>query len=247
MSKIHMINRVIESYFIINENMTLIAAKDLMPEFVAAGVFLADVKNGLPIRQILRKLDKENSLHLIPLAFADRKATNVNWYFQRVKSFASTNKDIVPAANQPIRVMPKVMKESDEKYVLDLCDEVLNLKSARQYRFPFLSGDSGRRLPVDSYYPKLHLVIEYRERQHTNAVAFFDKPDKVTVSEVSRGAQRKIYDQRRRDVLPQHKITLIEVSYNDFCCNSRSRIIRDRVRDMHIVETILNPIRNKSN
>ena len=38
---------------------------------------------------------------------------------------------------------------------------------------------------------------------------FFDK--RQTVSGVGRGEQRKIYDQRRRDVLPVNGIKLIEI------------------------------------
>lgn len=96
-------------------------------------------------------------------------------------------------------------KNRDEVYVTDLCDEVLGMKSSRQHRFPFLLGDSGVALPVDAYYEKLGLVVEYCERQHTEAVAFFDR--KQTVSGVSRGEQRRIYDERRKAILPQHNVT----------------------------------------
>ena len=62
----------------------------------------------------------------------------------------------------------------DEEYILSLCDALLGRKPLRQHRFSFLLGDSGRRLPVDAFYSDLKLVIEYRERQHTEAVALFD-------------------------------------------------------------------------
>ena len=90
----------------------------------------------------------------------------------------------------------------DESYVIDLCDEVLNEKALRQHRFDFLKGDAGTKLPVDAYYKSKNLVVEYNERQHTESVALFDK--KKTISGVSRGEQRKIYDKRRTEVLPQH-------------------------------------------
>jgi hypothetical protein len=67
------------------------------------------------------------------------------------------------------------MTDRDESYVIDLCDRVLSLKAKRQYRFDFLQGDSGRRLPVDAYYKisgDRKLVIEYREMQHSEPVAF---------------------------------------------------------------------------
>ena len=88
-----------------------------------------------------------------------------------------------------------------------------------------------RKLPVDAYYPSLNLVIEYREEQHTKPVAHFDNPHIKTVSGVHRGEQRKLYDQRRRDILPKHGLRLLEVPYNLFTCNSRGRIIRNRGND----------------
>lgn len=30
-------------------------------------------------------------------------------------------------------------------------------------------------LPVDAYYKELNIVVEYREKQHTEEVEFFDK------------------------------------------------------------------------
>ena len=37
-------------------------------------------------------------------------------------------------------------------------------------------------LPVDAYYEELNLVVEYREKQHTEEIKFFDRSDKITVS-----------------------------------------------------------------
>ena len=51
-------------------------------------------------------------------------------------------------------------------------------------------------------------MIEYCERQHTEAVAFFDHNERLTVSGVTRGEQRKIYDQRRRDLL-KNELTVL--------------------------------------
>ncbi len=122
---------------------------------------------------------------------------------------------------------------SDESYVIDLCDEVLKQKAIRQYRFDFLKGDSGTRLPVDAYYPSLNLVIEFKEKQHTEAVNFFDK--RQTVSGVGRGEQRKIYDQRRRDVLPKHGIKLIELDCSDFEHTRGKKLIRNREEDLKVI------------
>jgi hypothetical protein len=239
MDKIKLINQTLESYFSRNRNQSLVPAKDLMPEFIQAGVFLNDTKSGLPIRNILRKLDKENQLTMIPRAFADRKAANVNWYFTSQQKVQDQKRIINPVQSKKEKSPAKSINDKDETYVLNLCDEVLGVKGLRQHRFSFLLGDKGHRLPVDVYYPEKNLVIEYREYQHTNAVAFFDKPDKLTVSGISRSEQRKLYDQRRRDILPKHGITLIEIDYSDFRYNSRHRIVRDVKQDLEVVATTL--------
>ncbi len=128
----------------------------------------------------------------------------------------------------------------DEHYILDLCDKVLGIISYRQHKFDFLLGDPNKKgvtakLPVDSYYQDLNLVVEYRERQHTESVNFFDKPNKMTVSGVHRGEQRKIYDERRRKILPKHNIDLIEISYTDFNYDRQKRIVRNPEKDIEIV------------
>lgn len=137
-------------------------------------------------------------------------------------------------------------KNSDEHYVIDLCDEVLGLKASRQQTFDFLRGDGnpGKKLPVDAYYPQLKLVVEYKERQHTESVAFFNK--KTTVSGVCRDEQRRIYDQRRRDVLPKHGIKLIEISYTDFKYDNHKRLIRNRQADMAEIRRILSKTQNEN-
>lgn len=123
----------------------------------------------------------------------------------------------------------------DEQYILDLCDEVLGCTSLRQYRFDFLRGDANTPLPVDAYYPSLHLVVEYHERQHTEGVPFFDKPDKMTVSGVTRGEQRKRYDELRRQLLPQHGIALVEFSYADFQHGHSKHLLREKATDRAVV------------
>lgn len=128
--------------------------------------------------------------------------------------------------------------DSDESYIIDLCDEVLNMKSSRQNRFDFLKGDAGTSLPVDAYYESLKLVIEYRERQHTEDVKFFNR--RQTVSGVNRGEQRKIYDQKRRDVLPKNGIKMIEFGYAEFEHTKAKRLIRNREKDIRIIKKKLN-------
>lgn len=126
-------------------------------------------------------------------------------------------------------------KDSDEYYVISLCNEVLGETASQQHKFPFLLGDSGRPLPVDAYYEKLNLVIEYYECQHTEKVSFFDR--KITVSGVTRGEQRKIYDERRKVELPENGIKLIIINYTDF--GPTKKIKRDHLNDLNVVRKIL--------
>ena len=133
------------------------------------------------------------------------------------------------------------MMIKDEEYILNLCDIILCKKSLRQHRFNFLLGDKGKdgrqaKLPVDSFYPDLNLVIEYKERQHTEEVSFFDKKDRLTISGVHRGEQRKVYDQRRIEILPKHNIQLIELSYSDFAHDSQKRLMRNEKQDVQILK-----------
>lgn len=117
----------------------------------------------------------------------------------------------------------------DEHYVLDLCDVVLGLKAVRQHCFPFLTGDPDWRgcrkpLPVDGFYPALGLVVEYHERQHRERVGFFD--DKPTVSGVPRGEQRRMYDERRADLLPRHGYSLVVLNVDEFAHDRAKRLLR---------------------
>ena len=142
------------------------------------------------------------------------------------------------------RAARELSSQSDEHYVIDLCDEVLGSKALRQHRFDFLRGDArpgaqGVCLPVDAYYPEVDLVIEYRERQHNEAVSFFDKPDRVTVSGVHRGEQRRLYDERRRKGLPEHGIRLVELSHTDFRHDARKRLLRLETVDSRVVKSHL--------
>ena len=130
--------------------------------------------------------------------------------------------------------------QSDEAYIVDLCDEVLKHKSLRQHRFDFLRGDTGVKLPVDAYYPTLNLVIEYYERQHSESVPHFDK--RMTASGISRGEQRKLYDERRRIELPKNGIDLIIFDYTEFQHTSGKRLIRDTVNDTEVIKRKLKSI-----
>jgi hypothetical protein len=123
----------------------------------------------------------------------------------------------------------------DEQYILDLCDNLLGVESRRQHRFDFLRGDAGpsggkgQRLPVDAYYPSLNLVIECRERQHSEKVPHFD--ERPTLSGMSRGEQRKKYDELREKRLAEKRIDLVKLDYSQFEHDSRKRLRRNIAAD----------------
>lgn len=129
---------------------------------------------------------------------------------------------------------------SDEAYVIGMCDETLGEEGRRQHRFDWLLGDPGAsggrvRLPVDAYYPEHNLVVEYRERQHDEPVAHFDKPDRLTVSGVHRGDQRRLYDERREALIPEHGLRLVIIRPSDLAADSRGRLLRHRAADLERV------------
>jgi hypothetical protein len=136
--------------------------------------------------------------------------------------------------------------DSDENYVIDLCDEVLGEQARRQHRFDWLLGDpdtGGTRapLPVDAYYPDRRLVVEYRERQHDEPVPFFDKPDVLTVSGVHRGEQRRIYDRRRDELIPSHGLRMVVLRPTDLASNRQGRLSRARTSDVAALRAMLTP------
>lgn len=241
--KIKIINRVIEEYFNNNSQVIWVKAKDIMPELIKAGVFVKDTKAGKPLRDILRELDKNNALSKIPFVHAERKDENTYWYIVRSGG-----------AYAPTEASPKVTRKqyakkkrdsSDEYYIIGLCDEILGQNASRQKTFSFLVGDVHKdgftrtKLPLDAYYETLNLVVEFLEKQHTEEVPHFDKPERVTVSGVSRGEQRKIYDQRKRSVLKNKEIDLVEVDYSLFEVDNNKKLIRNKENDVLVLTKLL--------
>ena len=101
--KIITINKVLADYFGKHPGATVMA-KEMMNDFIKAGVFPADNKKGLPIRKLLRDLDDANNLHLIPYVRVERKAVNRNWYFcdtsitippQSYRSNSNSNAEVI--------------------------------------------------------------------------------------------------------------------------------------------------------
>lgn len=231
---IEQINKDLRAYFNNPSNPQTISVED----FTKDGFCKINAKS---IRQTLRYLDKNYQLSAIPYVYPVRKEINTNWYFTNIKQDSvnqlsvSANKTTEQKTNRIENKQKCSRSNSDEYYVIGLCNEVLGRKALQQHTFDFLKGDTGRKLPVDAYYEDLNLVIEYCERQHTEHVKLFD--NKMTVSGVSRGEQRRMYDERRKEILPKHGIDIVTINFTDF--GTSKKLKRNRVKDIEIVKNIL--------
>ena len=133
--------------------------------------------------------------------------------------------------------------ESDEKYILDLVAEILAEPDYRwQHRFPTLLGDpgqDGRRhpLPVDGYFPRHRLIVEYWEKQHSAPVPIMDEG--MTISGVSRGHQRRIYDQRRQAWAKTNGLRFVILDHRGFETDQYGRLRRESSRDRQAIATAL--------
>ena len=76
------IDQVVRDYFASNASVKEVAALELMPLFIKKGIFLKDAqRKGLPIRNFLRELDKENKLSLLKHVKVVRNEINRSWHF----------------------------------------------------------------------------------------------------------------------------------------------------------------------
>lgn len=236
------INEVIADYFNTHPDVDWIAAKEIMPDLIKAGIFTKDEKSGLPLRKVLRALDEKDALDEIPFVHPERINKNTYWYFVKEGAQYIPKEVINPISKKERTLINR--KNSDEYYVLDLCDELLNEKAARQHTFDFLVGDvhqDGRtrtELPLDGYYYDLNLAIEYSEKQDSED-SKVDNPDKMTISGVRRAEQRKIYNRRKKEVLRKKEINFIEIKYKDFDFDDQSKLIRNKEKDTKVLKRIL--------
>lgn len=197
------------------------------------GLYWSEVAPGMSYTvENLRLLFENGTLKLHEQGQSDSSAYNqadVLSDQSKIQSDKTVASEIIPADKHGSR------SRSDEHYVIDLCDEILGQTASRQHRFDFLRGDTGMTLPVDAYYLSRKLVIEYHESQHSESTPFFDK--KQTASGVSRGEQRRIYDQRRQEVLPKHGIKVVVIPYTAF--GTTKKIVRNPQSDKLVIMRIL--------
>lgn len=237
------LNQLVGEFFDRNPKVDWIPAKEMMKPLIENGIFRKDEKNGLPLRKVLRALDKEDQLSQIPLLHAERNGTSVYWYF--VQEGAVYQSSDVPAENSKRQQNILIKEQSDEYYIVDLCDEILTAKASRRHKFGFLLGDFHKdektrtALPVDAYYRELNLVLLFSEKQKNLSGEAYAKSDRMTISGVTRSEQRKVYDQRKRSALESKNIDYIEIDYSSFKVNGRNKLTRDVEGDTKILTAIL--------
>lgn len=237
--KIKKINKVIAAYFKSNPKVEWIPVKEIMPALIEAGVFYKDEKRGLPLRLVLRTLDAAKTLDKIPTVHAERKGIDTYWYLVREGAKYVSKDIILPVPNEERARLKR--ENSDEYYLIGLCNELLNEKALHQHTFKFLLGDFHRdgvkrtALPLDAYYAKLNMVIELFEKEDLTSL----EEEKNTISGVTRSEQRKRYAQRKRDVLKEKEIHLLEIGYDEFECDEENKLIRNKEADVKILKEIL--------
>ncbi|GGG52514.1 hypothetical protein [Bizionia arctica] len=236
--RVTQINKVIENYFKTHTDTDWIPAKDIMQDLIQAGVFTKDQKKGLPLRKFLRALDKENVLDTIPSVHAQRTETNIYWYLVREGATFTPNEAITAVSKK--EKSKEKRENSDEFYIIDLCDQLLGEKASRKHTFSNLLGDMHKRgktrtkLPVAAFYEDANVAIEFIEKGNKTE-EHLEKLDVMTVSGITRSEQIEKYNKRRRDVLKKKNINLIEIDYALFECDDKMNLSRDKDKDiMHL-------------
>ncbi|MDB4534567.1 hypothetical protein N9242_06815 [Vicingaceae bacterium] len=237
--KIASINKAITAYFKNNPTTEWIPVKLLMPMLIESGVFHKDIKKGLPLRNVLRGLDKEKTFDKIPSLHAERKGIDTYWYFVREGS-QYVSKDV--ALQDSKKEIARLKREaSDEYYLIGLCNDLLKEEALHQHIFKFLLGDyhsdgvSRTSLPVDAYYPKFKMVVELFEKENETSI----EEGKETISGVKRSEQRKKYAERKRNFLKEKEIHLIEMDYDEFEFDDENRLVRNKEADVKLLKEIL--------
>lgn len=76
--------------YLVENNLTRVKTKDMMPFLIEKGYFPQDRKKGYPLRQVLNDLNKSEELHLLPQAAPElleieNKKPSTYWYFSPLK------------------------------------------------------------------------------------------------------------------------------------------------------------------
>ena len=237
------INEAVDAYFDSNLSTDFFAAKKLMPQLIENGAFDRDKKKGMPLRQFLRALDKNGELDSIPRVYAERIGIDIYWYFVREGAkFISNHVTEAPNAKQQ-RAIER--SNSDEVYLMDLIDELLNETGSRKHTFEYLLGDlhqngeTRTKLPIDLFYADLKLAIEIVEHPQKLKDAANSKEEKLTVSGITRAEQRLKYTYRKKTTLTKKDKAFIEIPLEKFKVNDSSGLLRNKEDDKRVLRDLL--------
>ena len=131
------INEAVAAYFKANSETEWIPAKAIMPSLIKAGLFIKDIKKGLPLRKVLRSLDQDKALDSIPLLHAERNEATVYWYFVREGGVYAPKEPIQEITNKQKAISRR--ESSDEYYLIGLVNELLGTRASHQHTFDFQS------------------------------------------------------------------------------------------------------------
>lgn len=229
------INEVITQYFTVNTSVDWIPAKAIMPALIEAGIFNKDEKKGLPLRKVLRKLDQDTTLNKIPAAHAERNDKNIYWYLVREGKQYVPTEIINPISKKEQNVID--IQNSDEYYLVSLCNELLKQEASRKHTFDTLVGNlhkkgKGRtKLPLDAYYEDLKLVIEFFKRD--NEIEELDEKEQARVAQIT------YYNELKKKAISKKKLHLIEINYASFERDEANKLIRNTENDSATLEGIL--------
>ncbi len=229
------INDVISYYFDTNASVDWIPVKAIMPALIEAGLFTKDIKKGLPIRKVLRKLDAASTLAKIPRVHAERRSDSVYWYFVRAGK-RYTPKEVISSISKKEQNILNV-QNSDEFYLVNLCDELLEQKASRKHTFDTLVGNLHKRgkgrtkLPLDAYYGDLKLVIEFSREDEV-----FEELDS---KQQARMIQIQRYNQLKKKAILNKELRLMEIKYASFECDETNKLIRNAENDKLVLRDML--------
>ena len=233
------INEVVAAYFVANPETEWIPSKAIMADLIKVGVFIKDVKKGMPLRKVLRSLDRDKALDSMPLLHAERNEDTVYWYFVREGGKYTPKEPVNEVTNKQKAI--KRRESSDEYYVIGLINELLDTRASHQHTFNFLLGDYHKNgktrteLPLDAYYKDQNLVIELLDNNSSDSIDH----DKITISGVTRSEQRNIYRDRKRSVLKGNDINLIEIEYASFERDDEQNLSRNKENDLAFLKGTL--------
>ena len=238
------INEAVEVYFNDNPDTKWFPAKKLMPLLIQRGVFLKDKKSGMPLRKVLRELDKAKQLEAIPRIHTERVEIDTYWYFVREGvSYVSDRKDPSTPNNKELKAIERA--NNDENYLIGLIDGLMEKEGSRKHKFDFLLGDlhqNGKKrtqLPIDLYYKHKRLAIEFvkhpKELDDANELL----EGRLTVSGITRAEQRIKYHQRKKKTLEERAMSFIELPIEKFEVDDMFQLVRNTANNERLLRELL--------